>query len=138
MREVGNWREYQKERLAKDREAAIDYLQLTLEEYLADGDLPFFLKGLRTFVESQGGGDEICKRTGIDTGMFLNAFSHEDLPQLLDTFSTLLSALKRRLVIENLTSYKRQLRAMLDTVRFDEIQPLAITHTSLEITNYLS
>ena len=46
MREMGNWREYQKERLANDREAAIDYLQLTLEEYLADGDLPFFLKGL--------------------------------------------------------------------------------------------
>ncbi len=42
MREMGNWREYQIERLAKDREAAIDYLQLTLEEYQLDGDLPFF------------------------------------------------------------------------------------------------
>ena len=55
MREMGNWREYQIRRLANDREAAIDYLQLTLEEYLADGDLPFFFKGLRTFIESQGG-----------------------------------------------------------------------------------
>lgn len=55
MREMGNWREYQIERLANDQEAAIDYLQLTLEEYLIDGDLPFFLKGLQTFVESQGG-----------------------------------------------------------------------------------
>ena len=53
MREMGNWREYQIERLANDQEAAIDYLQLTLEEYLVDGDLPFFLKGLQTFVESQ-------------------------------------------------------------------------------------
>ena len=41
MREMGNWREHQIERLANDRAAAIDYLQLTLEEYLVDGDLPF-------------------------------------------------------------------------------------------------
>ena len=55
MREMGNWREYQISRLANDREAAIDYLQLTLEEYLVDGDLSFFLKELRIFITSQGG-----------------------------------------------------------------------------------
>ncbi len=70
MREMGNWREYQIERLASDREAAIDYLQLTLEEYQADGDLSFFLKGLRTFVQSQGGVSELAKRTGIDAENF--------------------------------------------------------------------
>ena len=63
MRKMGNWREYQIERLANDREAALDYLQLTLEEYLIDSDLPFFLKGLQTFVESQGGVSEFSKRT---------------------------------------------------------------------------
>ena len=47
MREMGNWREYQIRRLANDPEEAIDYLQLTLEEYVIDGDLPFFLKELR-------------------------------------------------------------------------------------------
>ena len=62
MREMGNWREYQIRRLANDQEAAIDYLQLTLEEYLVDGDLSFFLKELRVFIASQGGVDEICKR----------------------------------------------------------------------------
>ena len=59
MREMGNWREYQIRRLAHDPEEAINYLQLTLEEYLADGDLPFFLKELRVFVESQGGVSEL-------------------------------------------------------------------------------
>ena len=49
MREMGNWNEYFIGYLAADHEAAIDYLQLTLEEYLADGDLPFFLKGIRDF-----------------------------------------------------------------------------------------
>ncbi len=75
MREMGNWREYQIERLAKDREAAIDYLQLTLEEYQVDGDLPFFLKGLRTFIESQGGVTELSKRTGIDSNILSDIFN---------------------------------------------------------------
>lgn len=72
MREMGNWHEYQIDRLAKDREAAIDYLQLTLEEYQVDGDIPFFLKGLRTFVKSQGGVSELSKRTDIDANILSN------------------------------------------------------------------
>lgn len=90
---MGNWNEYFIGYLAADQEAAIDYLQLTLEEYLADGDLPFFLKGIRTFVESQGGISELAKRTGIDTETLLNMLSNEDAPRL-DTFQTLLNALK--------------------------------------------
>ena len=101
MREMGNWREYQIRRLANDQESAIDYLELTLEEYLADGDLPFFLKELQVFMESQGGVIELCKRTGIDTETLLNMLSDEDAAQLLDTFSSLLNALKSRLVIED-------------------------------------
>ena len=101
MREMGNWREYFIGYLAAAQEAAIDYLQLTLEEYLADGDLPFFLKGIRTFVESQGGVSEVSKRTGIDTETLSDALSHEDATQLLDTFSSLLNGLKHRLVVED-------------------------------------
>ena len=100
MREMGNWREYQIRRLANDQEAAIDYLQLTLEEYQADGDLPFFLKELRVFIASQGGVIELCKRTGIDTETLLNMFSNEDATQLLDTFSSLLNVLKHPLVAD--------------------------------------
>ena len=92
MREMGNWREYQKERLANDREAAIDYLQLTLEEYLIDSDLTFFLKGLRTFIESQGGVSELSKRTGIEPEILLDALSNEDAPRL-DMLRTILNAL---------------------------------------------
>ena len=99
MRKMGNWREYQKQRLANDREAAIDYLQLTLEEYLADGDLPFFLKGLRTFIESQGGEVEICKRTGIDAEILSDALSNENVA-LFDMLRTLLNSLHCRLSIE--------------------------------------
>ena len=99
MREMGNWREYQRERLANDREAVIDYLQLTVVEYLADGDLPFFLKGLRTFIDSQGGVSELSKRTGIDAETLADALSNEDAP-LFDMLRTILNSLECRLSIE--------------------------------------
>ena len=101
MREMGNWREYRIRRLANDQESAIDLLELTLEEYLADGDLPFFLKELQVFIASQGGVVEICKRIGIDTETLLKMLSNEDAEQLLDTFNSLLNALKHRPVIED-------------------------------------
>ena len=37
-----------------DTDAAIDYLQVTLEEYQMDGDTSFFLSEIRTVVEAQG------------------------------------------------------------------------------------
>ena len=100
MREMGNWRAYQKERLANDREAAIDYLQLTAEEYLTDGDLPFFLKGLRTFIESQGGVSELSKRTGIDAETLSDTLSNEDAPRL-DILNTILNAFECQLPVQH-------------------------------------
>ncbi|MXY99849.1 hypothetical protein F4Y93_04060 [Candidatus Poribacteria bacterium] len=100
MREMGNWREYQRERLANDREAAIDYLQLTVEEYLADGDLPFFLKGLRTFIESQGGVSELSKRTNIEPEILLDALSNEDAPRL-DILNTILNTFECQLPVQH-------------------------------------
>ena len=90
MREMGNWNEYFIGYLAADREAAIDYLQLTLEEYHADDDLSFFLKGLRTFVESQGGVSELSKRTSIDAQTLSDALFNEDAPRL-DILNTILN-----------------------------------------------
>ncbi len=101
MREMGNWNEYSIEYLATDRAAAIDYLQLTLEEYLAADDLPFFLKCLQTFIASQGGVSELSKKTGIDAETLSNMLSNEDATQLLDTFRSLLNTHKNRLVIED-------------------------------------
>lgn len=98
MREMGNWREYQIERLARDREAAIDYLQLTLEEYQVDGDLPFFLKGLRTFIESQGGIAELSTRTGIDSKILLDILSDENALRF-DILRTMLNALECQLLV---------------------------------------
>ena len=122
MREMGNWREYQKERLANDREAAIDYLQLTLEEYLADGDLPFFLKGLRTFIESQGGVSELSKRTSIEPEILLDALSNADPP--LDILNTILNTFECQLPVQ----HKADANVSIKTAIFS-VNPLK--HTSL-------
>ena len=114
MREMGNWREYQIERLANDQEAAIDYLQLTLEEYLADGDLSFFLKGLRTFVESQGGVSEFSKRTSIEPEVFSEVLSSENAPGLY-MLRTVLNALECRLSIEPQAPAKAGLEIAADS-----------------------
>ena len=136
MREMGNWREYFIERLAADCEAALDYLQLTLEEYQVDGDLPFFLKELRTFVESQGGISELSKRTGIEAETLLDALTDEDAPRL-DTLNIISNALKHHLLIKNFVKYKRQCRDMLESVRFNQVDSLVGTHVSLETATYL-
>ena len=99
MGEMGSWREYQIRRLANDREAAIDFLQLTLEEYLVDGDLSFFLKELRVFIASQGGVDELSKRTNIEPKIFSEVLSSENAPRL-DILRTILNALECRVSIE--------------------------------------
>ena len=99
MREMGNWREYQIRRLANDREAAIDFLQLTLEEYLVDGDLSFFLKEFRVFIASQGGVSELSKRTNIEPKIFSEVLSSENAPRL-DILRTILNALECRVSIK--------------------------------------
>ena len=54
MRKLRTLQEFLRERLA-DKEKAIGYLDVSLEEYQIDGDTPFFLKGLRNVIEAQGG-----------------------------------------------------------------------------------
>jgi DNA-binding phage protein len=39
----------------RNPEMAKSYLEVALEEYEQDGDLPFFLQALRNVVEAQGG-----------------------------------------------------------------------------------
>ena len=44
------WREYLIEQLAKDKEEALSYLEVAIEEYREDGDALAFLIAIRTFV----------------------------------------------------------------------------------------
>lgn len=123
MRKMGNWREYFIGRLSSDREAAIDYLQLALEEYQVDGDMSFFLKGLRTFIESQGGVPELSKRTGIDAETLLDALSNEGAPRL-DMLSTILKSFGCQLAVEP----RADVNINIETADVNETYPQTLTN----------
>ena len=98
MREMGNWREYLMERLS-DPENAINYLDVSLEEYQADGDTDFFLMGLQNVVEAQGGVSTFAERTGLEKETLLELLSNGAAPRI-DTFSTIVKTLGCRLSIK--------------------------------------
>ena len=100
MRKLRTLHEFLMEQLA-DTEAAIDYLDVSLEEYQDDDNLPFFLKGIRTVVEAQGGISKLAKTTGIEPKILKEVLSGEDAPRI-DTFSAILAALGCRLSIQPL------------------------------------
>ena len=101
MKKLTTWREFLIEQLA-DREEAIGYLQVSLEEYLVDGDTPFFLKGVRNVVEAQGGIAKIAKHADIAPEVVSKFLCNEDTLQL-NTLSTILKGLGWQLSIEPLT-----------------------------------
>lgn len=101
MKKLRTWHEFLIEQLA-DREEAIGYLQVSLEEYLVDGDTSFFLKGIRNVVEAQGGTAKIAKQTGIAPEALSKFLCSED-PLQLSTLSTILKGLGWQLSIELLT-----------------------------------
>ena len=125
MREMGNWREYQIRRLANDPEEAIDYLQLTLEEYVIDGDLPFFLKELRVFIASQGGVSELSKRTSIDAETLLDALSNEDAP-LFDILNTILNTFGHQLPTQHKVDENFSIKTVISNAN-------PLKHTSLSL-----
>lgn len=101
MRKLRTWREVLIEQLAADWEAAIDYLQVTVEDYQVDGDTPLFMLGLWTFVESQGGVAEVAKKIGIAPESLSKVLS-SNAPPRIDILVTILNAFGWRLSIEPL------------------------------------
>ena len=70
MEQFRTWHEILMERLS-DPEDVVGYLEVSLEEYLDDGDKAFFLKGIENVIEAQGGILNVSEQTGIDP-MFLS------------------------------------------------------------------
>ena len=94
------WREYLIEKFA-DREKAISYLQVALEEYQVDGDTAALMLALQTVVEAQGGLHELANRIHTAPQTALKMLSSDNTPTL-DTLGTILNALGWRLSIEPL------------------------------------
>ncbi len=101
MRKHRKWREMVIEQLANDRNAALDYIQLGIEEYQDDGDIAVFLLALQTFVKSQGGITELTKKTDMDSQVLSEVLAGEKaLP--IDIFFNILSALGCKLAIQTI------------------------------------
>ncbi len=98
MREMGDWRKYLMEQLA-DPENAINYLDVSLEEYQMDGDTDFFLMGLQNVVEAQGGVSTFAERIGLEQEILFELLSNGAAPHI-DTFNTIVKAFGGRLSIK--------------------------------------
>ena len=99
MKKYRTLHDFQMEQLA-DR-AAINYLQVTLEEYQVDRDMTFFLHEIRTVLEAQGGIAKLAKRTDIEPAVLSEMLTSDTAPRL-DMFSAILTALGCRLSIQPL------------------------------------
>ncbi len=105
-RKLRTLHEFQMEQLA-DREEAIAYLQVTLEEYQNDGNISFFLDEIQTVVEAQGGILKFAKQMGIESPELSEVFSSNDAPRI-DILKNIFHALGCRLSIEPLQKTKTE------------------------------
>ena len=83
------WTPYVLETL-RDTAAALEYLQVAVQEYEADGDRGAFLLALRTVAEAQGGIGELARKTAINRQHLYRALSAQGNP----TFETLTAVFK--------------------------------------------
>ena len=97
MRKLRTLQEFLRERLA-NKEKAIGYLDVSLEEYQIDGDTSFFLQGIRNVIEAQGGVVELAKQIQINAETLSEVLSSKNAPQL-DTLINIITALGGRLSI---------------------------------------
>ena len=79
MERFRTWNEILMERLS-DPEDVIGYLEVSLEEYLDDGDKAFFLKGIKNVIEAQGGILSVSEQAGIDPGFLSDAVNNGSMP----------------------------------------------------------
>ena len=79
MERFRTWNEILMERLS-DPEDVIGYLEVSLEEYLDDGDKAFFLKGIKNVIEAQGGILNVSERVGINPKFLSDAVNNRSMP----------------------------------------------------------
>lgn len=79
MERFRTWHEILMERLSNP-EDVIGYLEVSLEEYLDDGDKAFFLKGIKNVVEAQGGILSVSEHAGIDPRFLSEAVNNGAMP----------------------------------------------------------
>ena len=129
MRKYRKWRDILIEQLAADPTAAIGFLQAVMEDYQVFRNPAAVVSAGQAVIESQGGIEEVAKRTGMAPETLSKILSSEEAPHL-DTFVTILKALGCRLSIEPLAEETPQpdikLAVEQESTQLDNLQ----THLS--------
>lgn len=99
MTELRTWHEILIADLAANRAEAIDYFDLSLQEYQLDGDTLFFLKEIRNIIEALGGVTEIAKQTDTEPEALSEVLTNDEAP-CIDALNIIANALGCRLSIE--------------------------------------
>ena len=79
MEHFRTWHEILMERLS-DPGDVISYLEVSLEEYLNDGDKAFFLKSIKNVIEAQGGILSVSKQANIDPRFLSDVVKNGSMP----------------------------------------------------------
>ena len=79
MERFRTWHEVLMERLS-DPEDVIGYLEVSLEEYLDDGDKAFFLKGIKNVIAAQGGILSVSEQADIDPRFLSDVVNNGSMP----------------------------------------------------------
>jgi len=99
MTELRTWHEILIADLAANHAEAIDYFDLSLQEYQLDGDTLFFLKEIRNIIEALGGVTEIAKQTDTEPEVLSEVLANDEAP-CIDALNIIANALGCRLSIE--------------------------------------
>jgi len=75
-----------------DKEFQKEYLNLSLEEYLTDGDFNKFFKSLEKVIKSRESVSSFAKKVNIDRTNLYTLFNGEKIPRL-DTIAKILKEL---------------------------------------------
>ena len=79
MERFRTWHEILMERLSEP-EDVIGYLEVSLEEYLDDGDKAFFLKGIKNVIEAQGGILSVSEQADINPRFLSDVVNNGSMP----------------------------------------------------------
>ena len=80
------------EKYMEDHEYQKEYLNLSLEEYITDGDFNKFYKSLEKVIKSRESISSFAKKVNIDRSNLYTLFNGEKVPRL-DTIAKILKEL---------------------------------------------
>ncbi len=80
------------EKYMQDKEFQKEYLNISLEEYLTDGDFNKFYKSLETVIKSRESISSFAKKVNIERANLYTLFNGQKVPRL-DTIAKILKEL---------------------------------------------